>query len=206
MQFLYLEHTNMQNSTYIYSWALKSNVMIPLFSLIILTVFQDEWLWFLLGENVLNDQEAPVGVLKIISASLQTVVKTYWYHFTQDYKPFKIFLYIVLFLLGSYIFIPLTTSYKAVNLKITKNSEDIINSSVMITSGNCSEILQIRQRIRAQTCLNWCLKLYSQERISVYCPCSFFCFISIHHECHGTANKGAEIIWWKSEYHDNKVP
>lgn len=120
MQFLYLEHTNMQNSTYIYSWALKSNVMIPLFSLIILTVFQDEWLWFLLGENVLNDQEAPVGVLKIISASLQTVVKTYWYHFTQDYKPFKIFLYIVLFLLGSYIFIPLTTSYKAVNLKITK--------------------------------------------------------------------------------------
>lgn len=41
------------------------------------TVFQDEWLWFLLGENVLNDQETPVGVLKIIFASLQTVVKTY---------------------------------------------------------------------------------------------------------------------------------
>lgn len=65
---------------------------------------------------------------------------------------------------------------------------------MMITSVNCSEILQIRQSTRAQTCLNWCLKLQSQKITSVYCPCSFFCFISIHLECYGTANKGAEII------------
>lgn len=33
-------------------------------------VFLDGWLCFLLGENVLSDQEAPVGVLKIIFAPL----------------------------------------------------------------------------------------------------------------------------------------
>jgi len=63
----------MQNSTCVYVCAFKtlSDVMIPLFSLMILTlVFLDEWLCFLLGENVLSDREAPVGVLKIIFTPL----------------------------------------------------------------------------------------------------------------------------------------
>lgn len=63
----------MQNTTCIYACAFKipSNVMIPLFLLMIFNiVFLREWLYFLLGENVLSDQEAPVGVLKIIFTPL----------------------------------------------------------------------------------------------------------------------------------------